>query len=481
MIKVIYKKIKIIYFIKNILFSPLLHVHVKEIENITKYTNKRNTKITYSDIIKSLENVKVISNSELIDNIINYKNIIMEDFNNYNSELKDFVKLIKYDKTVDNYKYSYKIDIKPDYYSRYAYLINNLKRDIENSKYLKIIYKYLDTKSYKIFIKRYIILKNIEKSLSKSIFNEVKNIYEIELKKEIQERTNKCEHIELLNKNIDDIIKYYIKEKYDSNNLHECKEEFTCTKCDMILICPHKVFKRLFPDGNLNKFIEPSIHFRPEVYCKICGEFLWKNNLYAKLPNNIGYIYSNLMNETNDNINQLICNVLNYYIFNNNIMYMKKKVKKNSILQFVKDHIYNKLEDEFHQINSSSNQSDYIKMSNKTLILHMYIITSLVYLSIHNNKILMLFDEKVSDINRIMDKIVQYLKTTNKNNSITPERLQKIINAIYDKLSDYIPYSISLYEINIDHIKKEAMAKSSIFNYIFLVNRIYFGEYFDKE
>ena len=483
----LYKQIGSIKY-KNFIFNPLLNFYFRYIKHVSLTRNYKNIfKIKFNDVLESLNlSYKNINDNSLIINFIdNINRIELIDYNkyNYNLYLEKKMTFIKNNYGgIGNKKHKTNI---VNRFNNIHYIINNIKISLRDSHYLYIISKYFNTYDFFKFKQKYNIYKNIEKSLSDKEYNSIKTLYDKEQKHLKLIENNTCEHIKLIDNNeIDTIIKLYIKDKYDSNLLHKHDNWFICKKCDLPLICPHNVFKHLNPKKNLNMFINIENALNPSVYCKICGEFMWHNNIYAKYSKDQNYSYRDLFDlDHTENIDQMIYRIVYNYFLSKNILHAKKNIQHNTILLFVKSHIYSEVESQFSEINKSITTDEFTKTTNKSLILYIYVFCSIVYLTIHNNNILTLFNTKVSHIDKIINNIISDIKISNKHaiKKYNDSQLNRLVYAVYDKLSKYIPENIKLSEIDINFIKNENIYKMAIYNYIFLINGIYFEKKFDVE
>lgn len=476
---------------KNFMFNPLLNFYNRYIKEVSLSRNNNSVfKININNITESLElsYKNIFDNSQIINFINDINKIELFDFNQYNTNqrLGEIMIFIK-----NNFGYNAKDKYKTNITNRFNnihYIINNIKISLRDSNYIYIINKYFNSADFNKFKNKYNIHQNIKKSLNDKEYETIEILFNKEQKHLNVIENNTCEHINIItNGDIDTIVKLYIKDHYDPDQLHKHDNWFMCKKCGLPLICPHNVCKNIFPKQNLNKFINISDSLNKSVFCKICGEFLWSNDIFAKYTQDSGSsynVYRDLFDLDNtENIDQMIYRIIYNYFLSKNILHAKKNIRNESILSFVKNHIYDDVEDQFLEINKSITTDNLTKMTNKNLIIYIYVFCSIIYLTIHNNKILTLFNSKVSHIDKIMSNVIHDVKTSNKYviKKYNDLQIQRLIYAIYDKLSKNIPQNIILYEIDINFIKNENISKLSIYNYIFLINNIYFEKNFDKE
>ena len=473
---------------KNFMFNPLLNYYKRYIQHVSLFRNQKSMfKIKYRHILNSLD----LSYNTIHDNskIINFVNDINKidffDYKIYNN--KTFLQE-KMEYISNNFGYNVKNNFTSfinERFSNIHYIVNNIKIALRDSHYLYIINKYFNSADLTKFINKYNINKNISNSLSDKDFDFVKLLHDKEQKHLCAIENNTCEHIAIYDKgDIDTIVKLYIKDSYDIMQLHKHNNRFICKKCGLPLICPHNVHKHIYPKKNLNSFVNVEDSLKKSVYCKICGEFLWSNNIYAKYAQDRDYTYRDLFDLGNtDNIDQMIYRILFNYFLSKNILHKKKNIRNESILSFVKNHIYYDVDDQFNEINKSITSNDLAKTTQKSLILYIYVFCSIIYLAIHNNKLLTLFDAKVSHIDKIISKCINEIKTANKYAIVkySDSQLNRIVYVIYDKLSKKLPTNINLYEVDINFIKYNNMRHAVIYNYILLINSIYFGKNLDIE
>ena len=473
---------------KNFMFNPLLNFYNRYIQEVSLSRNYNNVfKININDIIESLElsYKNIFDNSQIVNFINDINKIELFDYNKYNTNQS-------LDKTMifikNNFGYNAKDKYKTNIINRFNdihYIINNIKISLRDSSYLYIINKYFNSVDFKNFKNKYDIHKNIKKSLSDTNFKTIEMLLDKEQNRLNAIENNTCEHIKITeNGDIDTIIKLYVKDKYDPDQLHKHDNLLMCKKCELPLICPHNVYKNTFPKKNLNQFVNVNDSLSKSVFCKICGEFLWSNDIYAKYSQDNDYTYRDLFDlDHNENINQMIYRIIYNYFLSKNVLHTKKNIRNDSILSFVKSHIFDEIETQFFEINKSITTDNFTKMTNKNLIIHIYVFCSIIYLTIHNNKILTLFNSKVSHIDKIISNVVRDVKASNKYaiKKYNDSQITRLIYVIHNKLSKNIPQNISLHEIDINFIKNENILKLSIYNYIFLINNIYFEKNFDIE
>jgi hypothetical protein len=475
---------------KNFMFNPLLNHYNRYIKEASLSRNYNNVfKIHINDITESLDLSynNIFDNSKIINYINDINKIELLDFNKYNTN-QSLDKMMIFIK--NNFGYNTKDKYNTNITNRYNnihYIINNTRISLRDSNYLYIINKYFNSADFNKFKKKYDINKNIKKSLSDKDYDTIEILFNKEQTHLKLIENNTCEHIQIIdNGEIDTIIKLYIKDNYNQDKLHMYGERFICKKCKLPLICPHNVYKSIFPKKNLNEFININDSLNESVFCKICGEFLWSNNINRRNPQDRvnDYTYRDLFDlDHNENIDQMIHRIIYNYFLSNNVLHKKKNIRNDSILSFVKNHIYSDIEDQFFEINKSITTDNLTKITNKSLIIYIYVFCSIIYLTIHNNKILTLFDLKVSHIDKIIQNVINDVKAANKYaiKKYNDSQIKRLVYAIHDKLSKNTPHGILLHEIDINYIKKESILKFSIYNYIFLINNIYFEKNFDKE
>jgi hypothetical protein len=496
---------------KHFTFNPLLKLYNNIIER-RKITDQHKEykndiiNIKYTSLVNSLSFNKSYfnSNANIIDLIMNINLLNIENYNKYKVQIPSLIDEYEHNAKPTATSLLYKSGVCCNIRDKVGfpkhkfdnsitnrltdiyYILNNIAITLRDAPLLDIIKKYLNSKAFKNFYYKYNIHKKIEESLSKKEYDFVIQLYEKEKKYSEGLKNNKCEHLSLLEKKeMDKIIKLYIPGDFDYDNLSSNDDWIYCIKCNYPLICPHVIHKYLYPNKNLNRFVYADNSLNSEVFCKICGEFLWKNtyNLNYVKPGNV-FSYKDIVDlDQSDNIGQMIYRGLYNYIFSRNLIIAKKKIRNDLILNFVKDHIQDDLETQFIEINKSLTMSNDYKIINKFFLLYVYIWCSLVHLCIINNNKLTLFNVKVNNIDKIINNLIQDIKQSNKNiiHRYNDQQLTKLLYTVFEQISHFIPNNTELHEFDINIIKKQNIHTFEIYKYIYLINSIYFGSYFDEE
>ena len=145
--------------------------------------------------------------------------------------------------------------------------------------------------------------------------------------------------------------------------------------------------------------------------------------------------------------------------------------------------IYNDVRDNFDRLDLSVSQDETSLKSKKLLTLLSFMFASITILSINNNKIINMYDNKLSTIDKILNNIVNDIKLRLKRYGrihYADSQIIAVVKTAYNKLINFIPY-VNLYEMDINTIRLERMKKELWYMYIYTLNSLYFGKNLNME
>ena len=357
---------------------------------------------------------------------------------------------------------------------------------IKNEHYINIINKFFPSSIIKKFNENYNIFKDFEKALPKEYYNKLLLLYKQENEFNKAYLQNKCEHYKLIKNNkIKEIIELYIdKKKDDITNLEQKNTYFQCSKCNFNLICPHTVFKFLNKKKNLNAFIELFENRENTAFCRICGEKLYETSYGYDIPIKSDIMLSfEGMSTPEDILKKHIYIETNFII--NNFITKNKYIYNDDILQYVYNHVYDKLFNIINIIHKDKTSSNYIKTIKFQLLIHIYCIASIAIIATTFPNFIKLFNNKTTQIKNLIPLIINNVMQ-NKLNIInklkfTQNQIETLTNEVLNKLINNIPKFMSIKDVSINSFILNDIYENIFYNYIFIINKILYGTNFDIE
>ena len=352
------------------------------------------------------------------------------------------------------------LDIKTFNYLDISSLLKKLRDQILEKKYLIFLLKTkMGIKSSEH--------DNLQEVLSEKEYKQLMSLYNNIIQFEKAILSSKCEHIAILEKgDYAALIKFYAERRGENEFIY-------CKKCKFPLMCPHVEYQFLNPKANLNKFVESNKVKEYSVFCKICGERLYKTDIFDKYSA-LSHIFIEADIETD--IQKFIYVQLNYYILNQKIVKKKKILYTQDIVRYVTEHIYSRLIEQIYKFNQSVTTTPLVKALQIDFITFIYCLCSVAIASIFFPKHIEVFQKRTNKLDYflplIVDTILQQKKNIINKLGINKQNILNSVKNILKVLYNNPPKIAKIVEIDLKFLKIESLKYNFVFSYCRLIIEI---------